>query len=239
MNFIKHYTKLALFAAVVLMASTSCNDNKTAEAPKTADGKAVETLKIRYIDEDSIMANYNLAKDINEAMLRRQNQFDAAQKQRGNEISKFGNAMQQKYQNNQYLTEEAFNADQVKLQKMQTDAENYLANLQQSIQNELNQSQIQLLDSIDNFMKDYAKKKGFDMVLRKSATLYIDPKFDVTDEVIEGLNKRYNKVGGSTATPAPAKPVEAAPAKPAADKATGLSTEKPATPGKVDLKKKD
>jgi outer membrane protein len=233
MNFIKHYTKLALFAAVVLMAATSCNDQQAAEAPKAAGGAALENLKIRYIDEDSIMANYNLAKDINEAMLRRQNQFDAAQKQRAGEISKFGNAMQQKYQNNQYLTEEAFNADQTKLQKMQADAENYLAGLQQSIQNELNQSQIQLLDSIDNFMKEYAKKKGFDMVLRKSATLYIDEKYDVTKEVVEGLNKRYNKVGGKVA-PAPVKPAEAAPAKADVPK---LSTEKPATPGKVDLKK--
>lgn len=230
MNFIKHYTKLALFAAVLLMASaTSCND-KPAEAPKAAGGTGLENLKIRYIDEDSIMANYNLAKDINEAMLRRQNQFDAAQKQRGNEISKFGNAMQQKYQNNQYLTEDAFNADQAKLQKMQADAENYLASLQQSIQNELNQSQIQLLDSIDNFMKDYAKKKGFDMVLRKSATLFIDERYDVTDEVIEGLNKRYNKVGGKVA-PAPVKAPETT------SKAPTVTTEKPATPGKVDLKK--
>ena len=235
MNFIKHYTKLALLAVAVMMAVTSCNGNSDAEAPKTADGKSIETLKIRYIDEDSILANYNLAKDINEAMLRRQNQYDAAQKQRGNEISKFGSAMQQKYQNNQYLTEEAFNADQAKLQKMQADAENYLANLQQSIQNELNQSQIQLLDSIDNFMKDYAKKKGFDMILRKSATLFIDEKYDVTKEVIEGLNKRYNKVGGNAApAPAPAKAPEAASVKADAPK---LSTEKPATPGKVDLKK--
>jgi outer membrane protein len=223
-----------LFAAVVMMAATSCNEKQVAEAPK-AGGPALENLKIRYIDEDSIMANYNLAKDINEAMLRRQNQFDAAQKQRGNEISKFGNAMQQKYQNNQYLTEEAFNADQAKLQKMQADAENYLASLQQSIQNELNQSQIQLLDSIDNFMKDYAKKKGFDMVLRKSATLYIDEKYDVTKEVVEGLNKRYNKVGGSTAAPAKA-PESAAKTTTTAPK---LSAEKPATPGQVDLKKKD
>ena len=230
MNFIKHYTKLALFAAVLLMASaTSCND-KPAEAPKAAGGTGLENLKIRYIDEDSIMANYNLAKDINEAMLRRQNQFDAAQKQRGNEISKFGNAMQQKYQNNQYLTEDAFNADQAKLQKMQADAENYLASLQQSIQNELNQSQIQLLDSIDNFMKDYAKKKGFDMVLRKTATLFIDERYDVTEEVIEGLNKRYNKVGGKVA-PAPVKAPETT------SKAPTVTTEKPATPGKVDLKK--
>ena len=62
------------------------------------------------------------------------------------------------------------------------------------MQNELAQSQAQLLDSIDNYMKIYAKEKGYDMVIRKSATLYVDERFDVTDEVIEGLNKRYNKV---------------------------------------------
>ncbi len=62
MNFIKHYTKLAVFAAVMLMAATSCNEKQAAEAPKAAG--SLENLKIRYIDEDSIMANYNLAKDL-------------------------------------------------------------------------------------------------------------------------------------------------------------------------------
>lgn len=192
MNFTKLTLKLAV-VALLIMGAASCNE-KTEKKPVASAPAGMENLTIRYIDEDSIMANYNLAKDINEAMLRRQNQFDAAQQQRGNEINKFGNAMQQKYKNNGYLSEDSFNADQAKLQKMQNDAQNYLGGLQQSIQNELGQSQIQLMDSINNFMKDFAKEKGYDMVLRKSATLYIDPKFDVTDEVIEGLNKRYVKV---------------------------------------------
>lgn len=186
---------MLVVAALAVMA-TSCNDKpkqpaKSASTPQSA----MEKMTIRYIDEDSIMNNYNLAKDINEAMLRKQNQFDAAQTQKGNEISKFGNAMQQKLQSNGYLTEDSYKADEAKLQKMQSDAQNYLGNLQQSIQNELMQSQNQLMDSINNFMSEYAKQKGYDMVLRKSATLYIDPKYDVTQEVIEGLNKRYNKVG--------------------------------------------
>ena len=54
-------------------------------------------MKICYVDEDSILNNYNLAKDINEAMLRRQNQFDAAQTQRGNAIQKFAGEMQSIY----------------------------------------------------------------------------------------------------------------------------------------------
>ena len=181
--------------AAVAMFFVSCNEKpQKAQSDKAPAAAASESMTIRYVDEDSIMSNYILAKEINEAMLRKQNQFDAAQQQRANEISKFGNAMQQKYKNNGYLTEESLNADQAKLQKMQSDAESYLGSMQQSMQNELGQSQSQLLDSIDNFLKVYAKQKGYDMIIRKSATLYIDPKFDVTPDVIEGLNKRYNKV---------------------------------------------
>ena len=66
-----------------------------------------------------------------------------------------------------------------------------------------------------------------------AAAFYVDDKYDVTADVVEGLNKRYNKVGGKVA-PAPAKAPEAAPAKSNAPKVTA---EKPATPGKVDLKK--
>ncbi|MBQ0121239.1 MAG: OmpH family outer membrane protein, partial [Bacteroidales bacterium] len=192
MKFYKITLSIAIVAAM-LFGATACNekqDNSAAKSTAAAGG-----MNIRYVDEDSIMANYNLAKDFNEAMLRRQNQLDAAQQQRGNEINKFGTAMEQKYKNNGYLTEESLRADQAKLQKMQSDAQSYLGNLQQSIATELEQSRTQVLDSINNFMKEYAKQKGYDMVIYKSAALYVDEKFDVTKDVVEGLNKRYVKVG--------------------------------------------
>lgn len=190
---LNRFPMCATLVAIVLLI-VSCNEKASKSAPTTVPTSAVEKMTIRYVDEDSIMANYNLAKDINEAMLRKQNQFDAAQAQRSNEINKFAGSMEQKYKNNGYLNEESFNADQATLAKKQREAENYLGNLQQTMQNELSQSQQQLLDSIDNYMKDYAKEKGIDMVIRKSATLFIDPKYDVTAEVIAGLNKRYTKV---------------------------------------------
>lgn len=193
MNFLRFTYKLAIVCALVLGA-TACNE-KTENKSVTNKSTDAGSMTIRYVDEDSIMANYNLAKDFNEAMLRRQNQLDAAQQQRGNEINKFAASMEQKYKNNGYLSEESMQADNAKLQKMQADAQNYLGNMQQSIASELEQSRAQVLDSINNFMKDYAKLKGFDMVIYKSAAIYVDEKYDVTKEVVEGLNKRYVKVG--------------------------------------------
>ena len=58
----------------------------------------------------------------------------------------------------------------------------------------LQENSQQLQDSIDNYVKIYAKQKGYDMILSKASTFYIDPKYDVTDEVVKGLNQRYTKV---------------------------------------------
>lgn len=183
------------FMCVAMMASCAGSKKESVETKAVeASGEAVHQMVIRYIDEDSLLAKYNLAKDINEAMLRRSNQFDAEQQRRARDIQKFAGDMEQKYKNNGYLSQESFNADQNKLAKMQSDAENYLARLQRDIQNEMQQNSIQLNDSINNYLKAYCKANGFDMVLRKQSSFYMDSKYEVTKEVVDGLNKRYNKV---------------------------------------------
>ncbi len=190
--------KLAGFVLVFmsLVMYSACTEKKAeSNAVVASEVKADEPqMVIRYIDEDSLLAQYNLAKDINEAMLRRSNQFDGEQQRRAREIQKLAADIEDKYKNNGYLTQESFNADQNKLAKMQSDAENYMARLQRDIQSEMQQNSIQLNDSINNFLKAYCKEKGFNAVLRKTAAFYMDSKYEVTKEVVEGLNKRYNKV---------------------------------------------
>lgn len=196
MKLYRHLAK-SVFVAAALMLAVSCsngNAGSNAANTTTADSSANERMIVRYIDGDSLMANYNLAKEINEAMLRRSNQLDNEQQKRGAEITRFGNEIQNKYQNNGYLTQESFNADQAKLQQMQIDAQNYMAKLQRDAQNEMQQYNMQLNDSVENFINDYARQKGFDMIIYKASGVYMDKKYDVTKEVVEGLNKRYTKV---------------------------------------------
>ena len=190
-------TKYALCTALVVMFASCAQNEKTETNAKPATSEKAEAsdlMNIRYIDEDSLLSKYNLAKDLSESNLKLSNQYDAAQQQRATEINKFASEVQRKYKNNGYLTEESFNVDQQKLNKMQADAQNYLGRLQRDIENQVVQNNIQLNDSVNNFLKVYAKQKGFDMILRKSAAFYINDKFDVTAEVVEALNKRYTKV---------------------------------------------
>ncbi|MDE6415478.1 MAG: OmpH family outer membrane protein [Duncaniella sp.] len=191
----------ALGLLIALGSAVSCTSQPAAngtDAPAKADTvsatDAPSTLNIRYIDGDSLAAKYNLAKDFNEAYIRSLSRLEQARQTKANEINRFGNQIQQRMQSNGYLSEATYNADVQKLQKMQADAENYIANLSRTAENELAQQQLQLHDSIENYILIYNSTRGYDAILLKQAGLYFNPALDITDEIVEGLNSRYNKV---------------------------------------------
>ncbi|MCM1356752.1 MAG: OmpH family outer membrane protein [Staphylococcus sp.] len=202
--------KLAISASTLLfslfaLTATSCggstSNDSAAGAPQqaaSADGATTTaSLNIRYIDSDSLMTHYNLAKDFQEASMRAVSKIESARQSKANEIQKFAAAIEQKGRSNGYLTEASYNADMQKLQKMQQDAESYLANLSRNTENELGQQQLQLNDSIENYIKIYNASKGYDAILFKAAGIYFNPSLDITKDIIEGLNARYNKVDAS------------------------------------------
>lgn len=180
----------ALFAA----SCTNSNDSANSSAPTATADQPVAMINIRYIDADSIAAHYNLAKDFKEAQMRQVSKIDNAQRSRGAEIQKLANQIQQKINSNGYLSQESFNSDQELLNKKNTEAQNYLASLQREAEQEMIQQQMQLNDSIEAFIKEYNKTRGYDAILYKAVGVYFNPALDITDEVIKGLNARYNKV---------------------------------------------
>ncbi len=199
MNLISKIGKFAMMIALVA-GIASCNNEKQNSTKPSAAGaekpaQASESMVIRYVDADSIMAQYNLAKDFNEAGITMQNNYDAASKAQQKTIANMEQEFAAKEKRNVYATDPAqAQADQARYQKAVNDAQKKLGDMQNNMAKQMQQNQQQLNDSVENFLKDYAKQKGFDMILNKAATFYVDPKFDVTDEVVKGLNARYTKV---------------------------------------------
>jgi outer membrane protein len=143
------------------------------------------------------LSKYNLAKDYNEDMIRRQTNLENTGRQKENSIQNYANSVQKKYQNNTYLTQEDqknIQAEQQKIANMQSSAQREMEKLQADYTNAASQAQQAINDSIEAFIQEYNKKRGYDAIFFKAATLYIDPALDITDEVIEGLNARYNKM---------------------------------------------
>ena len=182
------------FAFIAVQCADKKEKENAGKKVAVAEKKEVVLPNYRYVDGDSVLAAYILAKDYNEEMLRMQTNFENTARQRESAIQSEMNKMQQKMQNNGYLTEDSYRQDEQKLTKMQTNAQNEIAKLQNNILNAQMEAQKTVNDSISSFIKEYNKKYGYDAILLKGATLYIDPRLDITDDVIKGLNARYNKV---------------------------------------------
>lgn len=201
----KLFNVLGVALAMGMMISfMSCGSNdqsgkgksvdKTAKSESAESNVKGELPNYRYVDLDSVLSAYNLAKDYNEEMLRMQTNFENVGRQKESAIQNLVNTIQKKQQNNSYLSEASYMKDMQDLEKMQTSAQNELGKMQVNIQNAAMEAQKIVNDSIESFIKEYNKSRGYDAIFFKAATLFINPALDVTDEVIIGLNARYNKV---------------------------------------------
>ena len=196
MEFLNRISKFA-FVALLFVAMASCQGEKKAEVPASANmpKQANENMTVRYVDADTLLKFYNLAKDYNESATRMQNQFDALQKAQDEKLRNLQASFAQKQKNNVYATNpQQAQADQARYQNAVVAAQKAVGAKQEEIAKILEENQTDLNNKINDFLKKYAKEKGYDMILNKAATFYVDPKFDVTSDVVERLNKEYTKV---------------------------------------------
>lgn len=184
-------TRVLLLAATV--AFVSCGSANKDEKV-IANPEATAALNIRYIDLDSINANYNLVKDFNEINLRALNKLESAQRTKQQELQKRATEIENKARNNGYISQSTYEADLQRFQQQQRDAETYLGRLQEQAQQDAYDQSVALQDSLNNFIADYIKTHPYDAILYKAAGAYFNPELDITKEVVEGLNARYKKV---------------------------------------------
>jgi outer membrane protein len=167
--------------------------NPNASMPVIAeDGQ----LKIAFVDSDSLLAKYDYARDL-EAEL---NAFKESQeKSYQQQMTKF----QSDYQNYLKTGENMTLTQQQETEAQLKQRADKLATLEQELSAKILQKQmdsnIELLNRIFAYVREYnADNQQFDIILRKtfndSPTLYMNPAMDITNEIIDGLNKEYKTV---------------------------------------------
>ena len=201
---ISHYA--AAFAALAMVtscASKGSDDAATAkEETKTVkvEGESfTPTTNIRYYNMDTVMANYDLVKSFNESNLRTMTELQNAQRSREGELNRLAASIQQKMQNNGYLSEASYNADMAELNKKQQAAQNYLGSLQAQAQEEALRQQNEFLDSLDNFLATYNKAHHYDAILLYAPGELFNPALDITKDIVAGLNAAYKKANPAKA----------------------------------------
>lgn len=190
--------KSALLVAAIIAAAaslTSCGGSDKGEGKgkdATPVKPAVEgTTNIRWYDLDSVSNNYKLVELLNSEAEAAMNSYQSFARQKSSEIAALQKKIEDKMRNNGYLSEESYNNDMRDYQNKANSAQNAIAQREQQIAEQAATQQKQLLDSLENFLNDYAKSKGFDVILIKTPGTHLAPELDITDDIISGLNARY------------------------------------------------
>ena len=194
--------KKYIFPALAIAAMmVSCNNQspKMDDQPAAASG---EGMKIAYVEVDSLMTQYNFAKDYSVTLQKKSNNARNTLNQKGNALQAAMANFQQKLNNNGFQSREQAASQQAAIQRQQNDLQELQARLENELASETAKFNEALRDSLQNFLKDYNKDKKFDLILSKAGDniLLGASRLDITQDVINGLNKRYKP--GKKAEPA-------------------------------------
>ena len=186
--------KKYIFSALAIAAMmVSCNN----QSPKMDDQPAAaargDGLKIAYVEVDSLMTQYTFAKDYSVTLQKKSNNARNTLNQKGNALQAAAANFQQKLNNNGFQSREQAASQQAAIERQQRDLQELQARLENELASETAKFNEALRDSLQNFLKVYNKDKKYDLILAKSGDniLISDKKLDVTQDVINGLNKRY------------------------------------------------
>lgn len=185
------FRALSIIAVASLMASCNKQASKMDEAVE-AEGGSVG-MRLAYVEIDSLTTQYEFAKEKTAELEKKSANARNTIAQKTQQLESNVNNFQRKLQNNGFTSREQAENAQAALQREQ----NNLVALQQRLENELAQEQSKFLqalqDSLDSFLTIYNQDKKYDMIVNKAAVLFADPKYDITQDVINGMNKRYKK----------------------------------------------
>lgn len=189
--------KTAALAVVAAMSLVACNNqpkqNDTAEKP-VQDSEQVGGQKIAYVEVDSISSQYQFSKDIEKLLNAKNTNISKTLSAKQQALQQAYNNFMQNARANKYTQEQAQQL-QAGIQQQANEGQE----LEQRLKNEFAQEQAKYQkafnDSVEHFIQAYNKDKKYSYILMKggmvNTILYADKAYDITNDVVKGLNKAY------------------------------------------------
>jgi len=196
----KFKTLSSLAITTLLICFTACSKSEVkpesgTKQPSANKVKETPALKIAYVDLDSLQKNYVYFQEAQAALESKSKQYDNEINRLGKDLQNSMTAFQNNMQNGTINSQQDYEKAQKNLAQKQSNIETKSAQYAQDLASEQEKFNIALQDSLNNFIADYNKSKKYDLILSKAGSniLYATPTMDITKEIIDGLNKRYNK----------------------------------------------
>ncbi|MBF1424945.1 MAG: OmpH family outer membrane protein [Prevotella histicola] len=192
----KSFSKIAI-VTLTAFAFIACNNqpkqnDTVASKNETTTTPASDNQKVAYVEIDSIMSQYMYWKDVTKIIKAKEANIQRTLAGKQKAIQAAAANFQQNVQANKYTQVQAQQI-QASIQKQAQDADALQQRLGAEYQNEVAKYNKALSDSVHNYLKEYNKDKKFAIILAKSGDniLYADPAYNITDDVIKGMNQAY------------------------------------------------
>lgn len=186
---------LAVAASALMLIFTQCNP-QPASAPQCSAAMSDSCragLRIAYVDVDTLLTSYDFWVSLNEEMINKRENITASLNKEGAALQKEMEQFQNKLNNNAFVSQERAESEYNRIMKKQQDFQAKQDRMANEFAVESSRNDQIISDSIKNFIKDYSREKGYDIILNSASALFIDNVMNVTKEVAEGLNARYGK----------------------------------------------
>jgi outer membrane protein len=191
--------KLFFIALIASIAVTSCEEKSSIE-PKYVeeDTTAVEvkpetrSLQVAYIYGDSLNKHYDYLIDAEADLQKEQKLVERRIRRKQKDAEKRAAELQQQAPT---MTQTEMQEAQLEMQNLDIELQQY----QQRLGTEFRQSEIDMqeeyLERVNNYLDEFNSDGEYDMILNFQPggnLLWIKNKYNITEEVIEGLNRQYS-----------------------------------------------
>ncbi len=174
-------------AALILTIAGKPSENATATTSQPSD------LKIAWVNTDTLWSKYAFVDDVKAELVTFEENLQKKYTAQATALQNDYNAYIKKASNYQLSLEEQKKTEE-RLGQRQQELQLLDAQLSQSLLDEKAARNIEVHDSIVNFIARYNKTKKFNLIFSTAydqGLLWGDPGMDLTAEILEGLNKEY------------------------------------------------
>lgn len=197
MNKIQTVINLVLAVAVIALFVIFFTVKPTAKTEAPVAGPVVDAeamLPVAYVNLDSVLLHYQFAIEASDRLLNKQEDARLQLNRRARTLQNDMADFQNKLNNGAFMSRERAEQKQQELIRRQEDLQEYEAKLTNEIMLENQNLNMQLTDTLNNFLSEFNADGRYHIIFANTAKdniLQSAAGYDVTSEVIDALNARY------------------------------------------------
>jgi len=180
---------LTVVAGYLLFAQFSSKGKKV--VGNTFTGKdsvsSHSPFRIAYFEMDSVENHFNMVKDVKSEIAKKEDEYNAS-------VVQLDNRYRNKYNEQQNAKSQAdLERIQGELSVLGEKLKTEKSNLDQAYQDFIMRRNLKIKKEIENFLTEYNKTKDYSYIVAYEQGLfyYKDTVYNITDDVIKGLNEQY------------------------------------------------